>query len=548
MRKFGILLLFAALLLPFGARAAVIDTVSFSGAAGVEGDDIRLWYGAKQKAHCLFLPSCAPDTLTIAFTGAESIEIEGKTYRNGDRVAGLTGGAKVTLQIGKKSYPLYVFQSAGVPAVFISPDSGSLDYIHKAKKYEEPAGMLLVDAEGETLYDGRLERFKGRGHYSFNLKKKPYNIKLETSTNLFGMGKDKSWVLLANYTDNSLLRNAMTFDLARAVGLAYTPEYQFVDLYACGDYLGTYMLTEKIKIDDDRVDIASLEDLTEALNGDLSVFPRVGSRGSGKDTMRGYQIPVDPEDITGGYLMEIDQKNRYEAEASGFVTRLGQAVVVHSPEYASEAQITYISSLFGALERALRADDGVDAQTGKHYSEIIDVESLAKRYVIEEFCRNYDANQSSQYFYKPADSQSTFIYAGPVWDYDIAYANTDRDDGAHLDPRGLQVGTQGYQFSVYTNAYGHEEFRALARKYYREVFRSAIDILLGDAEGNDTISSIDDMASGIRASADMNYIRWPVFNISGRAVKTGADYDENLTYIKDFIRARAEYLDGLWAE
>ncbi len=548
MRKPVILILLILLFAPLGARAAVIDTVVFSGAVGVAGDDIKLWYSGKEKAYCLFLPSCAPDTLTIAFTGVDSLLLDDKPYANGDAVSGLTGGAALTLKVGNKTYPMNVYQSKGLPAMFLAPDSGSLEYIHEAKKYEEPADMLLVTEEGEALYDGRLTKCKGRGHYSFNLKKKPYNIKLETSTNFYGMGKDKTWALIANYTDNSLLRNAVTFDLARAVGLAYTPEYQFVDLYACGDYLGTYMLTEKIKIDDDRVDIFSLEDASEALNGDLSAFKRFGSRGSGKDTMRGYQIPLDPEDITGGYLMEIDQKNRYEAEPSGFVTKLGQPVVVHSPEYASVAQITYISSLFNSLERALRAGDGVDQQTGKHYSEIIDVESLAKRYVIEEFCRNYDANQSSQYFYKPADSQSTLIYAGPVWDYDTAYANTDRDDGAHLSPRGLQVGTQGYQFSVYTNAYGHEEFRALARQYYREVFRPAIDILLGDAAGNEEISSIEDMASGIRASADMNFIRWPVFNISGRPVKTGADYDENIAYIKDFIRARTAYLDGIWAE
>ncbi len=548
MKKLAVFCLFFALFLPMSARAATIDTIVFSGAAGGEGDGVNLWYSEKLKAYCLFLPSCSPSSLTVTFSGVKSIIISGTAYASGDTVSGLTDGARYSLKADKKNTKLYVYQSEGLPAMFIQPDSGSLAYIHQAKKYEEPADMLLITAEGETLYDGRLTKFKGRGHYSFNLKKKPYNIKLETGANFFGMGKDKSWTLLANYTDNSMLRNALTFDLARAAGLQYTPEYQFIDLYACGDYLGTYMLTEKIKIDGARVDIDSLEDATEKLNGDLSAFSRVGSGGSAKNTFRGVDIPIDPEDITGGYLMELDLADRYATEASGFVTKLGQPVVLKSPEYASQAQVEYIAGLFNALERALRDREGVDAQTGKHYTEIIDLPSLAKKYIVEEFSRNYDANKTSQYFYKPADSQSTLIFAGPVWDYDTAYANTDRDNGRLLKPRGLTVGVSGYAYCPYKNAYQHEDFIAAVKTYYRDCFRPAIAVLLGDAPGNDVISSIDDMAAGIRASADMNFVRWPVFNISGRPVKTGVDYDENIEYIKDFIRARAAYLDEIWAE
>ena len=82
----------------------------------------------------------------------------------------------------------------------------------------------------------------------------------------------------------------------------------------------------------------------------------------------------------------------------------------------SAAQGEYASALLNSFERAIFASDGVDSETGRHYTEIADFDSLVRKYMIEEVCKNYDGNKSSQYFFKDSDAVDPLLYAGPVWD------------------------------------------------------------------------------------------------------------------------------------
>jgi len=127
--------------------------------------------------------------------------------------------------------------------------------------------------------------------------------------------------------------------------------------------------------------------------------------------------------------MELELGSRYPNEASGFVTKRSQPVILKSPEYASQAQIEYISGYWQEMEDALYSDTGYNS-LGKHYSEYIDTLSYARQYLIEEWSGDWDAGITSNYFYKDANGK---ICAGPIWDFDSA-ANNVRAGHTISDP------------------------------------------------------------------------------------------------------------------
>ena len=214
--------------------------------------------------------------------------------------------------------------------------------------------------------------------------------------------------------------------------------------------------------------------------------------------------PREPEDVTGGFLFELEYKDRYAEEASGVVTQRGQPVVVKEPEEMSAAQGEYASTLLNSFERAIFAADGVDSETGRHYTEIADFDSLVRKYMIEEVCKNYDGNKSSQYFFKDSDAVDPLLYAGPVWDYDSAWGNYAREGSlGPAEPEGLSIARQGYDYSWWPALYRHQDFREVVRNVYEtelaeEVNLSDIEVT-ADGKGAKTSVTLETMDGGVKA-------------------------------------------------
>ena len=304
---------------------------------------VKWWYDDTDAVYYLFMPStCDTTYLQIWLENAVSCSIDGTTFTDGAAVGLLTPGSH-TVNLNGTDYPVVVMQSANVGTMYITTESGNMDYIHAKKGNKESGYMKMLDADGNVVYDNTLGEIKGRGNATWSRPKKPYQIKLDKKTDLTGdAGKNKTWILLANYLERSLFRNALVYDMAYSAGLTNSGLSTYVDLYCNGEYRGTYQLTEKVHINDDRVEINNLEDSTQDVNElDLEDYPTFGpANGSTPGTRKGYEIPNNPADITGGYLLELDYADRYTAEASGFVTDRGQAVVIKEPEYASTRRWT----------------------------------------------------------------------------------------------------------------------------------------------------------------------------------------------------------------
>lgn len=552
MKRILCLLCALLLLLPcvtFGASQDLLLWVSPDGEHGTMAID---WYTVK-KVNYLFLPGNIDlSQLKIGFVGAETVKIGNTTVHNGDSADLLKVGNSYIVTTKKKEYRLEVLMgSVNLPTLFITTDSGTLDHIHKNKDYEEPGNLVFVTDTGDIEYDGLLTKIKIRGNSSVQFAKKNYTIKLKTGTNLCGMGKSKTWILTSNYRDKSLLRNQITYDLATYAGLLYTPEHVSAEVYINNCYEGLYLFSEKVAIDNERIDIFDLESATEKLNnGNVTDFQMIGSKREKRGQYKAYDIPAEPEDVTGGYLFEYESySSRYKQEASSYYTKKKNTVVIKSPEYCTKNQMEYISNFIQSFENAIFSKNGTDPDSGKHYSEIVDMDSLVKKYMLEEICKNYDGNSSSQFFYKPADGQSRVAFAGPAWDYDSAYGSyaQERNKKKLVTGRGLWIAKATGGNYWWPALYKQPDFYNQVCRTYWDTYRHGLLILLGQENGDGTsLTSLNQYAKQIEDSAAMNVLRWPRQKKASTVAQTGYTFKENIDYLQNYIADRLEFLDVEW--
>ena len=410
-----------------------------------KNSSVKWWKEEQNNKYFLFLPGAFQGKkLDLEIFGTEVVYIDGKKVKNGGKYRFTQGQHTVCMNNAKDSpaYSLEVMYTSKIPALFLETDSGTLDQLHATKDYSESGTALFLDGKGHKYFEGNIEEIHCRGNSSFeDTDKKSYIIKLEQKTDLFGMGSAKKWILIANAFDNTLLRNTTAFAIAKLLNLAYTPDAQYVDVYANGNFLGNYLLTEKIEVGKNRVSVRDLEEEVKTLNDNMPLdsmefFMEPQGR---LFSTKGYRIPEEPDNISGGYLLELDSSDRYGLEASGFLTSRMQPVVFASPKYASYEQVSYIANRYQDFEDAIFSEDGYSPYTGAAYSDYIDMDSFARKYLLEEFVKNLDASFTSQYLYKYDDSISDKFFAGPCWDYDKSIAASGiTESGIDLhDPVGL---------------------------------------------------------------------------------------------------------------
>lgn len=513
--------------------------------------DAVMWQRVRS-SYYLFLPgSVSLEGARVWFGGGGQVTFNGQTLSSGDRVEGLEDGKTVRLRYQGKSYSLIVMQGSAIPAAFVTTQTGVMTAVDKSKTYKEPGALFLMNGQGAAEYDGALEHIKLRGNTSTKFDKKGYTIKLRQKTDLLGMGKAKKWILTSNARDHALIRNQICFDMAAYAGLAYTPECRQLDLYLNHQYAGVYILQEKIEIGDSRIEITDLEKATERVNdAPLDTFEKRGPQVATRGRYKYVDIPTDPEDITGGYLVEFEVADkRYLEEICGYTTTRSKVIVVKEPEYASEAQMAYISSYMQAYENAIFASDGVDPETGRHYSQLMDFDSLVLKYMIEEISKNLDGNKSSQFFYKPSDQESAVAFAGPAWDYDSTFGDygREKDSKALIYPTGFYHNTVDRLNYWWPQLYAKPEFFEAVCRMWQERYAPAMRVVLGEeTDPAGRLRSIAAYATEIEKSAAMNFILWPMRQSSDNIAHTGKSFKANIEFLKDFIAKRYAFLDGEW--
>lgn len=274
----------------------------------------------------------------------------------------------------KKEYNKY--PDRGLPRLEIKLNGVSLEEINNGSKETRYNGN-----EVKLYNDGKIDDFdnvevKGRGNGTWTQEKKPYQIKFEKKVDLLGMGKTRKWVLLANATDKTNLRNETALRLAEMLGMQYAWGGEFVELYVDEEYEGIYYLLHAVEIDKKVVGL--------------------------KDAL--------------GVLVELDNlywvnEEKYYETGNGDKLTVKDAV---TDELADAAMREFLQD-YNEFEVAVK--DGDFEKVG----ELVDVRSFVQYYLLNEFVVNPDAYWTSFYMYK--DGSDDKIHAGPVWDFDLALSN-----------------------------------------------------------------------------------------------------------------------------
>jgi len=483
--------------------------------------------------------------LRIFYDAGGPVTVNGRSLVYGQATDAFAAGGNFTLSCGGRNYPITVIKTSAIPSMFISTESGNLNYVHADKANREPGRIMLIEADGKTVaYNGTLDRINGRGNATWTKPKKPYNIKLTRSVPLLGMMNYDKWSLLANHYDSAQIRNQISYDLANEVGIEFTSRMKPVDLYINNEYMGLYSLVERREVGG-TVKITDLEKATERANNgaDLSSFPRVGPNGFAFNTYKYFNIPNDPADITGGYLMEYDFGGRYSNELSGFVTSRGQAVTLATPEYATKRQIEYIRAFVQDMEDAIYSSNGYNAK-GKHYSDYIDEVSFAKMYLVQEYTMNQDAAVGSFFLYKESDLIGDGkIHAAPVWDMDQTFANVDSKDYVNLrNPRAWfvnqgRMSDNGWTPHILAALCQHDRFVQTANAQWKTVFSPVVGKIFDPNYTAPTriLDSAGTYADTVRDSANINNTIWGFSN-----------FDRDVASVINFAQRRADFMNADW--
>lgn len=422
-----------------------------------------------------------------------------------------------TLDGEEKGYSLRFLFSKEIPAVYLSSENKEeqgRSWVDSSEKKTNKAkgSMVMQKSDGNIVYDGALTQIKGRGNSTWTLPKKPYQIKLETKADLLETSvtenKSKTWVLLANYIDNSGIRNIMAFDIAKALGMNVVLDCISVDLYYDGEYRGNYTLSEKAEVGAGRVSIVDMEEKNEEANKgvnleELKTDTGVTSNGATYTYCVGMK---SPEDITGGYLLEMDYKERALEEVCYFCTKRGIYVVVKSPEYASKEEMDYISSLYQEYEDAVY-NGGINPKTGKKYSDYIDARSVACYYLVNELSKARDCFNSSAYLH--IDEGKKRFVMGPLWDYDMSFGKGSYDIYCEYDsPNGISALNSQMGLALLKI----DDFYTLTKQIYlNELYPMVQEVLVGDTKkvsDDGSLYSVKHYADEIFGSLECNTLMW----------------------------------------
>ena len=492
----------------------------------------------------IIIPSSAENkNLQANFVSDSDVYIDDEKIENGQVLSNFEYGYHKIL-CDEKVYSLFVIYGSDIPTIHIITESGSMENVYQDINYKEPGYVVIID-DDEIVYEGDLEYIKGRGNYTWTREKKPFNIKLRDKTDLFGMGASRKWCLLANYLDDTLLKNKLGYDLANSVGLDFSPESVIVDLYINNEYIGNYTLSERIEVGENRVDITDLEELNELANQGTELETLESGNNGINDLQYGsakwVELPNIPEVTSGGYLLEFEVISRYGDETSGFISEYGQPIVIKNPEYASKEQVEYISNYYQEFENALLSGDGYN-EYGKHYSEYIDVESVAKMYVFQEYVKNLDAGLTSCFFYKDVGGK---LAAAPVWDLDSAFGRSTERNGVKMeDPNSLWVtGSLLYEdnfdkYTIFSLLCRYNDFRMEAQKQWEEHFVPNIDTLL---------NNLNNLYEETQISLFTDKFKWNT--VRGLTYSDAYNQMEcSIETLRHFIIQRSEYMSEIFSD
>ncbi|MET0424144.1 MAG: CotH kinase family protein [Actinoplanes sp.] len=394
------------------------------------------------------------------------------------------------------------------------------------REYVDAAAMVFDPAGGRTALSAApaVATRAGihlRGQSSAMFDKAPYRLELRDDTDddadhpMLGMPADSDWVLRGPFSDKSLVREALVYDLGRAMGRA-TPRYRFVELYlnvdagpvAAADYQGVYLLVETIKNSKDRLDLKQLKETDTTL-------PK----------------------ITGGYIAKFEWLAAEEPTltCTGPASTCWNFLEVDDPSPLNAPQKAWLTQYLQQFHDLLHSPGFADPQTG--YRSWIDVGSWVDLVILNELSREMDSYLRSTYFYKDREGP---LVAGPLWDYDLTFGT-----GGFFGNEQ----TAGWQYQQTRTPQANDWFTILlSDPAFRQDVRTRWQALRGDLLSDASLNTrIDGLTAPLTAAAQRNFQRWP--NLTSRMVgpfvtDTAATWAGQVQVMRSWLTRRTAWLDS----
>jgi len=372
--------------------------------------------------------------------------------------------------------------NTGLPIVFVNTPCEQIEIKHDFWTEKSSLTILLPDGVIDNI--GSMQ-IKGRGNSTWYYEKKPYAVKLDSKKKVLGMSKHKRWCLLANYMDRSLIRNAVSFEIAKKCpGLDWTPSGEFVELVFNGVHRGNYYLCEQIKVDKNRVNIKELD-----------------------------TYAIDGEGITGGYIMELDT---YYDETYKFKSAIKNLPwMFKDPDLVNRYQLSYMEQYVNDMEESLYNDTKFAA---REFYEYLDLESFVDWWFVNELSMNWEPNHpKSSFMHKDMNG---VIKAGPVWDFDWGTFHT-------WNTSKFMINNSLY----YDRLFQDPSFVALVKSKWAKQ----------KSKFEEVYDYIDELKTTLSASDAINHCIWPMSTtVNGDESLT---FDETVSRIEKAYRAKLKWMD-----
>jgi subtilisin-like proprotein convertase family protein len=415
----------------------------------------------------------------------------------------------------------YPFFSSSLPILKIS--TGGRVILNEQKI---TANLEIIDHPGQTNfvdeppsgYNGQIA-IEQRGNSSLWMPKKSFNFETElpdgnnNNVQLLDLPAENDWVLLANYSDKTLMRNYLAQTIYEKMG-RYGPRMRHCELVIDGEYRGIYLLAERIKRDSQRVDIAKLN----------------------PDENTG-------EDVTGGYIIKIDWQNG--TNLGGFASQFYPLnntsntlyYQFHYPkaDEITSAQSAYIASYVDSFEQAMHGPDFQDPALG--WRRFASEKSFTDFILLYELSNNVDAYWLSTFLHKDKNGK---LKAGPPWDFDLAFNNANYSDG---------WSTYGWRHDW--QAANHDQMPFFWQRIWEDtafVQQAACrwhELREGPLRPDSLSALIADRAAILTAPQAENFTLWPIIGVWvwPNVEPLPQSYSEEIARLQGWVADRAAWMD-----
>ena len=386
-------------------------------------------------------------------------------------------------------------QRTDVPSVYIETENR-----RSITSKEQYINCTLIYVDGESMLRYENTQIRGRGNSSWwNADKKSYRVKFANKERFLGEGfaNAKSWTFLANHGDKTMIRNALTYDLGRFMGMKFCPAARFVDVYLNGDYRGTYQISDQVQVHKKRIEVSE----------------------------------------ENGWLLEVVNENSKEAPLIT-TTRYGIMYTIKNPK---DEQLTLgkriaVGQWLRSFEVAVASDQFMDPQRG--WRAFVDENDLINWYVGAEITGNIDALYSI-YMYKDGDDDK--MHFGPLWDLDLGYDNS--SERSLLRQMEAYLGLRDRPFEKIVQ-------RLWKDPWFAQACNDRLQQLVDNGLQQYLLSHIDSLRSAIWQTQTENFRKWrinqEVYSWAKRACYN--NYDSYINDLKGFVNIHIPYLQQAFAQ